>query len=61
MVKVTVSPVLPPRLLLLLTIVAVIGVGKIGETFEFDLISLLTIAPEASVVYDTKFPVNGWT
>jgi hypothetical protein len=44
------------RVATFLVIVAVIGVGRIGVTLEFDFISLFMTAPDESVVEDTKFP-----
>lgn len=57
----TESLVVELKVATLLVIVAVIGLGKIGVTLAFDLMSLFTTAPAESVVYDTKFPVRGST
>lgn len=49
-VKDTVSFVVVLSVATFLVIVAVIGLGKIGVTFELAFISLFTTAPEESVV-----------
>ena len=55
-VNATVRAVAVPKVVTLLVIVASIDVGNIGLTLLLSTMSLFTIAPLESVVYDTKLP-----